>query len=100
MNEYSESWRQLKALLAGYTRRDSEFNAPSYEEQRHAKALSIFLTNAKLATPELNRETVEAVLAISSNGREMEARHIPAPKFPNPDSKNWDWCRFMQVGVL
>lgn len=63
MNEYSESWRHLKALLAGYTRRDSEVNAPSYEEQRHAKALSIFLTNAKLATPELNRETVEAVLS-------------------------------------
>lgn len=62
MNEYSESWRHLKALLAGYARRDSEVKAPSYEDQRHAKALSIFLTHADLATPRLNRETVNAVL--------------------------------------
>lgn len=63
MNEYSESWRHLKALLAGYANKDSEVRAPSYEDQRHAKALSIFLTHADLATPCLNRDTVEAVLA-------------------------------------
>ncbi|WP_193392569.1 hypothetical protein [Aeromonas allosaccharophila] len=63
MNEYSESWRHLKALLAGYATRNSEAKAPSYEDQRHAKALSIFLTSADLATPRLNRETVDAVLA-------------------------------------
>lgn len=62
MNEYSESWRHLKALLAGYENKDSEVRAPSYEDQRHAKALSIFLTHANLATPCLNRDTVEAVL--------------------------------------
>ena len=63
MNEYSESWRHLKALLEGYANKDSEVRAPSYEEQRHAKALSIFLTHADLATPCLNRDTVEAMLA-------------------------------------
>lgn len=63
MNEYSENWRHLKALLAGYVRRDLGFKAPSYENQRHAKALSIFLTHASLATPRLSRETVDAVLA-------------------------------------
>lgn len=63
MNEYSESWRHLKALLAGYANKDSEVRAPSYEDQRHAKALSIFLTHADLATPCLNRDTVKAVLA-------------------------------------
>lgn len=63
MNEYSESWQHLKALLTGYARRDSEVKAPSYEDQRHAKALSIFLTNASLTTPRLNRKTVGAVLA-------------------------------------
>lgn len=63
MNEFSENWRHLKALLAGYVRRDLGFKAPSYENQRHAKALSIFLTHASLATPRLSRETVDAVLA-------------------------------------
>lgn len=62
MNEYSESWRHLKALLAGYETKDSEVRAPSYEDQRHAKAFSIFLTHADLATPCLNRDTVDAVL--------------------------------------
>lgn len=63
MNEYSESWRHLKALLAVYARWDSDVKAPSYEDQRHAKALSIFITHAELATPRLNRKTVDAVLA-------------------------------------
>lgn len=63
MNEYSESWWHLKALLAGYARNASEVKAPSYEDQRHAKALSIFLTHADLATPRLNREAVDAILA-------------------------------------
>lgn len=62
MNEYSESWRHLKALLAGYANNEPDVRAPSYEDQRHAKALSIFLNLADLATPSLNRETVEAVL--------------------------------------
>lgn len=62
MNEYSESWRHLKALLAGYAKNEPDVRAPSYEDQRHAKALSIFLNLADLATPSLNRETVEAVL--------------------------------------
>lgn len=63
MNEYSESWRHLNALLAVYASRRSEVIAPTYEGQRHAKALSIFLTHADLATPILNRETVAAVLS-------------------------------------
>ena len=62
MNEYSESWWHLKALLAGYARNFSDVKAPSYEDQRHAKALAIFLTHADLATPRLNRETVDAIL--------------------------------------
>lgn len=63
MNEYSENWQHLKAILAGYAKRDRDVEVYSYEEQRQAKALSIFLANAELATPMLDRETVAAVLA-------------------------------------
>lgn len=63
MNEFSENWRHLKAILAGYATRDRDVDIYSYEEQRQARALSIFLANARLATPKLDRETVEAILA-------------------------------------
>lgn len=63
MNEYSENWQHLKAILAGYANRDRADEVYSYEEQRQAKAFSIFLAHAKLATPRLDRETVTAVLA-------------------------------------
>ncbi|WP_199739779.1 hypothetical protein [Comamonas sp. BIGb0124] len=86
MNEYSESWRHLKALLAGYAKRDSEVKAPSYEDQRHAKALSIFLTHADLATPRLNRETVDAILAgriqwSRTGGEPYLGTNIPLSRF-------------------
>lgn len=63
MNNFSESWRHLKSILAGYATRDRRPVGYSYEEQRHAKALSIFLAHATLATPVLDREMVGAVLA-------------------------------------
>lgn len=99
MDEYAKSWRHVKALLAGYTRRDSEVNAPSYEKQRHAKALSIFLTNAKLATPELNRETVEAVLSGQlqwprTGGKPYPGTNIPLSRFEDLGLVSFyaGWC--------
>ncbi|MBU3845372.1 MAG: hypothetical protein H9855_00050 [Candidatus Acinetobacter avistercoris] len=62
MGEYSESWRHLKSILAGHAACVHDTKIYSYEEQRQAKAFSIFLVHAKLATHMLNRETVEAVL--------------------------------------
>lgn len=86
MNKYSESWWHLKALLAGYARNISEVKAPSYEDQRHAKALAIFLTHADLATPRLNRETVDAILAgrlqwPRTEGAPYLGTDIPLPQF-------------------
>lgn len=63
MDNFSESWRHLKSILAGYATRDHRPVGYSYEEQRHAKALATFLAHAKLATPVLDREIVGAVLA-------------------------------------
>ncbi|MEE3636456.1 hypothetical protein UIA24_19705 [Pseudomonas sp. AL 58] len=64
MRDYSENWRHLRSILAGYATRDRGLTELfSYEDHTHAKALSIFLAHAKLATPKLDRETVEAVLA-------------------------------------
>lgn len=99
MNKFSENWRHLKALLAGYVRRDLRFKAPSYENQRHAKALSIFLTHASLATPRLNRETVDAVLAgqfqwPQKGGEPYLGTNIPLSKFEEFGLVSFyaDWC--------
>lgn len=63
MHNYSENWRHLKSILAGYatTNRRPEFY--SYTDHTQAKALSIVLAHATLATPKMDRTTVEAVLA-------------------------------------
>ncbi|MEO9385212.1 hypothetical protein [Chromobacterium phragmitis] len=63
MNNYSENWRHLKLILAGHEDHYRESKPYSYEDHIHAKALSIFLTNATLATPVLSRATVGAILA-------------------------------------
>lgn len=86
MNEFSENWRHLKAILAGYATRDRDIEVYSYEEQRQAKAFSIFLAHAKLATPMLDRETVEAVLAGTlqwprSSGLPFAGTDIPLSQF-------------------
>lgn len=86
MNKFSENWRHLKAILAGYATRDRIVEVYSYDEQRQAKALSIFLAHAKLATPMLDRETVRAVLAGSfqwprSSGVPFAGTDIPLSQF-------------------
>jgi len=63
MHNYSENWRHLESILRGYALRNRRVESYTYTDHIHAKALSIFLTNATLATPKLDRETVEEVLA-------------------------------------
>jgi hypothetical protein len=83
MHNYSENWRHLKSILAGYatTNRRSELN--SYTDHTKAKALSIFLANATLVTPTLDRTTVEAVLAEQQpwphtlGTRQLEGESLP-----------------------
>ncbi|MDO9106444.1 MAG: hypothetical protein Q7U57_15955 [Methylovulum sp.] len=63
MHNYSDNWRHLKSILDGYATRNQSPEYYSYTDHIHAKALSIFLANATLATPKLDRKTVESVLA-------------------------------------
>jgi hypothetical protein len=63
MHNYSENWRHLKSILDGYETRNRSPKHYSYRDHIHAEALPIFLINAFLATPKLDRETVESVLA-------------------------------------
>lgn len=60
---YSENWFHLKTLLNGLIRENRMDDRNSYEDHVHAKAISVFLANATLATPKLDRATVEQVLS-------------------------------------
>ena len=62
MHNYSENWRHLQSILAGYTTTNRRIERHSYEDHAKAKALSIFLAKATLGTPRLDRATVEAIL--------------------------------------
>lgn len=63
MHNHSENWQHLKSILTGYVRRNQRPERYWYSDHTQAKALSIFLAHATLATPKLDRITVEAVLA-------------------------------------
>jgi hypothetical protein len=63
MDNYSENWKHLESILTGYSTRNQNSVHYSYEDHTHAKALAIFLAHGKLATPKLDRTTVEVVLS-------------------------------------
>lgn len=63
VHNYSENWRHLESILKGYAPRNRRVESYSYTDHIHAKAISILLTNATLATPKLDRETIENILA-------------------------------------
>ncbi|BBL22683.1 hypothetical protein [Comamonas terrigena] len=99
MNEYSESWLHLKALIGSYGRGDLNVKAPSYKDQRHARALSVFLINAELATPRLNRKTVKAILEggfqwPQVGGTKYLGTDIPLSRFEQLGLVSFyaDWC--------
>lgn len=62
-HNYSENWPCLQSILTGFSTKIREPKLHSYSDHIHAKALSIFLAHSTLATPKLDRMTVEAVLA-------------------------------------
>ena len=63
MNNFSENWRHLKSVLAAYSPENRKADFYSLADHERAKALAAFLTIAGLATPALDRETVEGILA-------------------------------------
>lgn len=100
MHNYSENWHHIKSILKGYEVKYNRYDVYSYKDHRDAKVLAIFLANATLATPKLNRETVEKVLSGSLTWTNSTA----APKFERVDlsvsfleengfvSFHADWC--------
>ena len=100
MHIYSENWRHLKSILAGYATRNRNPELYSYTDHTKAKALSIFLANAKLATPKLDRTTIEAVLAAkqrwphSPGTPQFEGVSLPLSKL-----EEYGLVAFMLVGV-
>lgn len=60
--DYSENWQHLKSILTGFSTNNREPKPRWHSDHIHAKALSIFLAHATLATPKLDRMTVGAVL--------------------------------------
>lgn len=63
MHNYSGNWRHLQYVLSNYKTTYQSFQRQSYEDQIKAKALSIFLAGATLATPRFDKSTVEKVLS-------------------------------------
>jgi hypothetical protein len=81
MQNYSENWQHLKSILDGYARKHIRRENFSYDDHVHAKALSIFLAHATLATLKLDRLTVEDILA----GRLTWPNHLKEPSFDGVD---------------
>src|SRR5450830_282227 len=63
MHSYSENWHLLKSILDGHATGARPPKVYSYTEHVCAKARATFLVHARLATPRLNRTTVEKVLS-------------------------------------
>jgi len=61
MSNYSDNWRHLKTMLV-VPAPGGRNSVHSYADHTQSKALAIFLANAELATPKLNRATVTAIL--------------------------------------
>lgn len=76
-SNYSENWQHLKSILTGYATTNRSSRLYSYTDHTQAKALSIFLAHATLATPKLDRPTVEAILT----GRTTWPSTSAAPPF-------------------
>lgn len=77
MHNYSENWRHLKSILTGYATTNRRSELYSHTDHTKAKALSIFLANATLATPKLDRTTVETELA----GQQPWPHTLGTPQF-------------------
>lgn len=58
MTNYSSNWHHLKSILVANTVRNQRPEHYTYEDHIHAKALAIFLANANLSAPKLDRETI------------------------------------------
>lgn len=62
MHNFSSNWRHLSSMLDGYATHRRRPECYEYTDHVQSKALAVFFAHAKLATPALDRTTVEALL--------------------------------------
>ncbi|BBF85502.1 hypothetical protein DLM_1886 [Aquitalea magnusonii] len=97
---YSENWQHLKSILTGFSTNNREPKLHWHSDHIHAKALSIFLAHATLATPRLDRMTVREVLAghqewpHTPDARQFEGVSLPLSLLEELGLVGFyaDWC--------
>ena len=100
MNKFSDNYPHLQALLNGYSSKGLQ-TTYNYQDHIHAQALSLFLANSELSTPELNRNNVAAVIdgtlewPNSNEIQPFEGVSIPLEFFEEHGLLSFyaDWCR-------
>lgn len=100
MHNYSENWWHLQSILSSYKTTHQTLERYSYGDHAKAKALSIFLARATLATPRLDKSTVEKILAarlVWPNSRgilSFEGVALPLSLFEEYGLVSFygDWC--------
>lgn len=100
MNKFSDNYPHLEALLNGYSSKGLK-TTYAYQDHIHAQALSLFLANSELSTPELSRNNVADVINgtfewPNSNGNQsFKGVSIPLEFFEEHGLLSFyaDWCR-------
>jgi hypothetical protein len=100
MNKFSDNYPHLEALLNGYSSKGLK-TTYTYQDHIHAQALSLFLANSELSTPELSRNNVADVINgtlewPNSNGNQsFKGVSIPLEFFEEHGLLSFyaDWCR-------
>ncbi|MHA3093151.1 hypothetical protein [Acinetobacter brisouii] len=107
MNKFSDNYPHLEALLNGYSSKRLQ-TTYTYHDHIHAQALSHFLANSELSTPELNRINVAAVINgtlawPNSNGDQaFEGISIPLSFFEEHGLISFyaGWCHIHAMGSI
>lgn len=107
MNKFSDNYPHLEAILNGYSRKSLQATY-TYQDHIHAQALSLFVANSELSTPELNRNNVAAVIdgtlewPNSNEVQPFEGVSIPLEFFEEHGLLSFyaDWCRIHADKVI
>lgn len=107
MNKFSDNYPHLEALLNGYSSKGLK-TTYTYQDHIHAQALSLFIANSELSTPELSRNNVAAVINgtlewPNSNGDQpFKGVSIPLAFFEEHGLFSFyaDWCHIHVMGSI
>lgn len=98
--KHSRNWSLLFKLLNNQTGEFNHERIPQLSAHLQAKALSIFLANASLATPALDRDTVTAIISgkqswpCSDGSESLISSDLPLSIFEDAGLLSFyaDWC--------